>query len=162
VITKLPSCNSSYLKSLWHTQARLLQLLLPRVLATRTNTTKQAKTQGKVAVSKWWGDDFIPTCRSKWTNKEYQSEANHRKTINHNIKKDTKIFSRGSRACQHASPCCVDQHYVARRLIRNPHPSSPRAPPEPTASEVTQWHTQYIRATLWLFVGEGAKPLTSR
>jgi hypothetical protein len=148
--------------SLWHTQARLLQLLLPRVLATRTSTTKQAITQGKVAVSKRWEDDFIPTCRGKWTNEEYQCEAKNRETINHNIKRDTKIFSRGSRACRHASPRCVDQHYVVWWLIGNPHPSSPRALQEPTASEVTQWHAQYIRATLWLFVGEGAKPLTSR
>jgi hypothetical protein len=147
--------------SLWHTQARLLQLLLPRVLAIRTSTTKQGITQGKVAVSKRWEDDFIPTCRGKWTNKEYPCETNHRKTINHNIKRDTEIFSRGSRACRHASLRCVDQHYVVRRLIGNPHPSSSRAPQEPTASEVTQWHTQYIRATLWLFAGEGAKPLTS-
>jgi hypothetical protein len=77
------------------------------------------------------------------------------------ISRDTKIFSRGLRAYQHASSCCVDQHYVVRRLIENPHPSSPRVPQEPTASEVTQWHTQYIRATLWLFAGKGAKPLTS-
>jgi hypothetical protein len=148
--------------SLWHTQARLLQLLLPRVLATRTNTTKQAITQGKVAVSKRWEDDFISTCRDKWTNEEYQCEANHRETINHNIKRDTKIFFWRSRACWYASLRCVNQHYVIRRLIGNPHPSSLRAPQEPTASEVTQWHAQYIRATLWLFAGEGAKPLTSR
>jgi hypothetical protein len=147
--------------SLWHTQARLLQLLLPRVLATRTNTTKQAKTQSKVTVSKRWEDDFIPTCRGKWTNEEYQSEANHRETINHNIKRDTKIFSRGSRACRHVSPRCVNQHYMVRRLIGNPHPSSLRALQEPTANEITQWHAQYIRATLWLFVGEGKRPLTS-
>jgi hypothetical protein len=147
--------------SLWHTKARLLQLLLPSVLATRTSTTKQAKTQGKVMVSKQWEEEFIPTCRGKWTNEEYQYEANHQETINHNIKRDTKIFSRGSRACRHASPRCVDQHYVVWQLIGNPHPSSPRAPQEPTTSEVTQWHAQYIRATLWLFAGEGAKPLAS-
>jgi hypothetical protein len=147
--------------SLWHTQARLLQVLLPRELAIRTSTTKQAITQDKVAVSKRWEDDFIPTCRGKWTNDEYQCEANHRETINHNIKRNTKIFFRGSRACRHASPRCVDQHYVVRRLIGDPHPSFPRAPQEPTASEVTQWHAQYIRATLWLFVEEGAKLLTS-
>jgi hypothetical protein len=137
--------------SLWHTQARLLQQQLSRELATRTSTTKQTKTQGKVAVSKQLEDDFIPTCRGKWTNEEYQCEANHRETINHNIKRYTKIFSRGSRACRHASPRCVNQYYMVRWLIGNPHPSSPRAPQEPTASEVTQWHTQYIRATLWLF-----------
>jgi hypothetical protein len=148
--------------SLWHTQARLLQLLLPRVLAIRTSTTKQAITHGKIAVGKRWEDDFIPTCRDKWTNEEYQCEANHRKTINHNIKRDIKIFSRGSHACQHASPRYVDQHCVVRWLIGNPHPNSPRAPQEPTASEITQWHAQYIRATLWLFAGKGAKPLTSR
>jgi hypothetical protein len=148
--------------SLWHTQARLLQLLLVRVLATRTSTTKQAITQGKVTVSKRWEDDFIPTCRGKWINEEYQCEVNHRETINHNIKRDTKIFSWGSRACRHVSPRCVDQHYVVRQLIGNPHSNSRRAPQEPTASEVTQWHEQYIRATLWIFVGEGAKPLTSR
>jgi hypothetical protein len=147
--------------SLWHTQARLLQQLLPRVLATRTSTTKQAKTQGEVAVSKRWEEDFIPTCTGKWTNEEYQCEANHRETINHNIKRDTKIFSWSSRAWRHASPHCVDQHYVVRRLIGNPHPSSPRVPQEPTTSEVTQWHAQYIIATLWLFGREGAKPLTS-
>jgi hypothetical protein len=153
VLSKPPSCNSSYLESLWHSQARFLQLLLPRVLAKRTSTTKQAKTQGKVAVSKRWEDDFILTCRGKWTN--------HRETINHNIKRDTKIFSRGSRAYRHTSPHCVDQHYVVQQLIGNPRPSSPRAPQEPTSSEVTQWHTQYIRATLWLFTRQGAKPLIS-
>jgi hypothetical protein len=147
--------------SLRHTQARLLQLLLPRELATRTNKTKQSKTQGKVTVNKWWEDNFIPTCKGKWINEEYQCEANHRETINYNIKRDTKIFSRGSRACRHGSPRCVDQHYVVRRLIGYPHPSSLRAPQEPTASEIIQWHAQYIRATLWLFTGEGAKPLTS-
>jgi hypothetical protein len=106
------------------------------VLATRTNTTKQAIPQGEVAVSKWWEDDFIPTCRGKWTNDEYQCETNHRETINHNIKRDTKILSRGSRAYRHASPRCVDQHYVVRRLIWDPHLSSPRAPQEPTTSEI--------------------------
>jgi hypothetical protein len=161
VLSKPPSCKSSYLKSLWHTLARLLQLLLLRVLATRTSTTKQAITQGKVAVSKWWENYFIPTCRGKWTDEEYQCEVNHRETINHNIKRDTKIFSWGSRVCRHASPRYVDQHYVVQWLIGNPHSSSPRAPQEPTASEVTQWHAQYIRTTLWLFAREGAKPLTS-
>jgi hypothetical protein len=112
-------------------------------------------------VSKRWEDDFIPTCRGKWTNEKYQCEPNHREPINHNIKRDTKIFSQDSRACRHASPRCVDQHYVVRRLIRNLHPNSPRASQEPTTSEVTQWHAQYIRATLWLFTEEGAKPLTS-
>ena len=27
------------------------------------------------------------------------------------------FFFRGSRACRHASPCCVDQHLVVRQLI---------------------------------------------
>jgi hypothetical protein len=35
-------------------------------------------------------------------------------------------------------PRCIDQHLVVQRLIGNPKPSSPRAPQEPTASEVAQ------------------------
>jgi hypothetical protein len=35
-------------------------------------------------------------------------------------------------------PYCVDHHFMVRRLIGNPKPSSPRVPQEPTASEVTQ------------------------
>jgi alkylhydroperoxidase family enzyme len=30
--------------------------------------------------------------------------------------KSQAIFLRGSRACRHASPFCVDQHLVVRRL----------------------------------------------
>jgi hypothetical protein len=57
-------------------------------------------------------------------------------------------------------PCCVDHHFVVRRLIGNPKPSSPRAPQEPNVSEITQWHEQFTRATLRRFAGEGATPLT--
>ena len=31
--------------------------------------------------------------------------------------KDNQFLSRGSRACRHASPRCVDQRLVVRRLI---------------------------------------------
>ena len=55
------------------------------------------------------------------------------------------FFSRGSRACRHASPRCVDQHFVVQRLIGILHPSSPRAPQGPSTSEVAQWHTQFTR-----------------
>jgi hypothetical protein len=50
---------------------------------------------------------------------------------------------------------CLPAHYVpvvstttflVRWLIGNPKPSSPRAPQEPTTSEVTQWHEQFTRA----------------
>jgi len=30
--------------------------------------------------------------------------------------RDKRFFSRGLRACRHASPRCVDQHLVVRRL----------------------------------------------
>jgi hypothetical protein len=43
---------------------------------------------------------------------------NHRETINHKGSMETpRFFSRGLRACRHASPRCVDQHFLVRRLI---------------------------------------------
>jgi hypothetical protein len=40
------------------------------------------------------------------------------------MERDIRFFSRGSRACRHASPRCVDQHLVVRQLrgVAQPRP----------------------------------------
>jgi len=58
-------------------------------------------------------------------------------------------------------PRCVDQHFVVRRLIGIPHPSSPRAPQGPTTSEVAQRHAQSTNGCLWLSTGVCTKPSQS-
>ena len=58
-------------------------------------------------------------------------------------KDDTMILSRGSRACQHASPRCVDRSLVGSAA--NWHHTKPTrwAPQEPTLKvRVAQWHAQ--------------------
>jgi hypothetical protein len=76
-------------------------------------------------------------------------------------KMDTMIFSpEVHMLASTLRPRCVDHHFMVWRLIGNPKPNSPRPPQETTASEVTQWHEQFTRATLRRFVGEDATPLT--
>jgi hypothetical protein len=55
-------------------------------------------------------------------------------------------------------PCCVDHHFMVRRLIGNPKASSPRAPQEPTASEVTRWHEQFTRVAFGAAPGKAQHP----
>jgi len=43
-------------------------------------------------------------------------KTNQRKKSNQSQDMDTRFFFRGSRACRHASPHCVDQHLVVQRL----------------------------------------------
>jgi hypothetical protein len=73
------------------------------------------------------------------------------------------FFSRGSRACQHASPRCIDHTLggsAANRGFTNlaQQLGATRTYPQ---VRVTQWHEQFTRATFWLFVGEGTISLTS-
>ena len=55
---------------------------------------------------------IIPPCRGMNQSQD-EDYANHRENTND---KRQPIFSQGSRACQHASPRCVDQHLVVRQL----------------------------------------------
>jgi hypothetical protein len=53
-------------------------------------------------------------CRvDEWINPKMNT--NH-SSGEYQLARDNKFFSRGSRACQHASPHCIDQHLVVRRL----------------------------------------------
>jgi hypothetical protein len=81
--------------------------------------------------------------RGGWTNHNIWWSITGRNPIIH--KMNTRLFSRGSCAYQHANPRCVDHHFVVRRLIGSLKPSSPRELQEPTASELTQWHEQFTR-----------------
>jgi hypothetical protein len=81
---------------------------------------------------------FIPPCRGKEPINRYTIEDQSPGDNQFNRKMNIIFFSRGSRACRHASPRCVDLHLMVRRLIGSPHPSSPRAPQEPTTSEIAQ------------------------
>jgi hypothetical protein len=60
-------------------------------------------------------------------------------------KMDTMIFPQGSRACWHAtSPLCRPP-LCGLAANWQSKPSSPRAPQEPTVSDVSQWHKKFIR-----------------
>jgi hypothetical protein len=64
-------------------------------------------------------------------------KTNHREKSKKSITKVTHNFSPEVHVLAGTlRPCCVDQYYVVRWLIGDPHPSSLRAPQEPTASEV--------------------------
>ena len=72
------------------------------------------------------------------------------------------IFSRGSRACQHAtSPLCRPTlgGSVAKRCFTNLDHTIGHRKNRPT-SEVTQLHEQFNRVTFRRSVGEGTTPLT--
>jgi hypothetical protein len=56
--------------------------------------------------------------------------------INH--KGDAQFFFEVHVLAGTLHPRCVDHHFVVRRLIGNLKPSSPRAPQEPTVTEITQ------------------------
>jgi hypothetical protein len=98
---------------------------------------------------------FIPSRRG-WTNHNIWWPITGRNSIIHKI--NTRFFSRASRACRHANPRCVDLHLVVRQLIGNPKPNSPRAPQEPTASEVTRWHEQFTRVAFGAPPGKAQHP----
>jgi hypothetical protein len=87
-------------------------------------------------------------------------KSNHQDKSNHI--RDTRFFSRGSHACQHASPRCVDQHLVVHRAKRcctnlihiiGHHKNLP-------TSEVTQRHKQSTKVIFLLSTGKGTRPLT--
>jgi hypothetical protein len=103
------------------------------------------------------GEDmiFIPPRRG-WTNHNIWWPITGTNPIIH--KMNTRFFSQGSRACRHANPRCVDLHLVVQWLIGNPKPSSPRAPQEPTANEVAQWHEQFTRVAFGAPPGKAQHP----
>jgi hypothetical protein len=65
------------------------------------------------------------------TNHREKSKKSNTK-VTHNFSPEVHVLAGTLR------PRYVDHHFVVRRLIGNPKPSSLRAPQEPTASEVTQ------------------------
>ena len=85
--------------------------------------------------------------------------ANHWENAND---KRQPIFSRGSRACQHAmSPLCRPTlgGSAAKRCFTNLVHMIGHRKNLPT-SEVTQWHEQFTRVTFRHSAGEGTNPLT--
>ena len=62
--------------------------------------------------------------------------TNHQEKSNH--KNDTWFFSRGSRACLHTSPRCVNQHLVVRQLRGVARTSSNNWTPQRTYPQVRQ------------------------
>jgi hypothetical protein len=83
----------------------------------------------------------------EWTNHN-NMKTNHREKSKESNIVETHDFSPEVHVIAD-TPCprCVDHHFVVRRLIGNLKPSSPRAPQELIASEVTQWHDQFTRVT---------------
>ena len=80
--------------------------------------------------------------------------------INHNGGKRHKIFPRGSRACRHASPRCVDHHLVVRRLSGVHNHVLTRIPQEPTTSVIAQCHAQLV-IPFGSSPGQGSNPHNS-
>ena len=107
-----------------------------------------------------WVRDVILPCRGDWSNHKRISKIT-KNPINHQITKgdkETQDFSLKVHVLAGMlRPRCVDQHFVVRRLIGIPHPSSPRALQGPTTSEVAQWHVQSANSCLWLSAGVGTK-----
>ena len=102
-----------------------------------------------------------------WLYRRIEEWTNHKmnmKPITRRIQygKTQPIFFRGSCAYQHAtSPLCRPTlgGSAAKRCFTNLVHTIGHRKNLPT-SEVTQWHEQFTRAILWLFTGEGARPLT--
>jgi hypothetical protein len=89
-------------------------------------------------------------------------KTNHREKSKKSITKVTHNFSpEVHMLAVTLRPHCVDHHFVVRWLIGNPKPSSPRAPQEPTASEVTQWHEQFTRVAFGVPPRKAQHPLTN-
>jgi hypothetical protein len=66
-------------------------------------------------------------------------KTNHQEKSKESITMETHDFSPEVHVLAGTlRPHCVDHHFVVRQLIGNLKPSSPRAPQEPTVSEVTQ------------------------
>ena len=103
----------------------------------------------------------------RWLYRRVKEWTNHKMNINSitgRISKDKRqpIFSRGSRACEHAtSPLCRPTlgGSAAKRCFTNlVHTIGHRK--NLLTSEVTQWHKQSTRVTFWRSTGEGTSPLT--
>jgi hypothetical protein len=86
-------------------------------------------------------------------------KTNHREKSKESITVETHDFSPEVHVLAGTlRPRCVDHHFVVRQLIDNPKPSSPRAPQESTASEVTQWHEQFTRVAFGAPPGKAQHP----
>ena len=95
----------------------------------------------------------------EWTNHKVNIKSITRRIPN---SKRQPIFSRGSRACQHAtSPLCQPtlDGLAAKRCCTNLVHTIGHRKNLPT-SEVTQWHEQSTRVTFRRSAGEGTRPLT--
>jgi hypothetical protein len=86
-------------------------------------------------------------------------KTNHQKKSKESITMETHNFSPDVHVLASTLRSrCVDHHFVVRRLIGNPKSSSPRAPQQPTASEVTQWHEQFTRVVFGASPGKTQHP----
>jgi hypothetical protein len=86
-------------------------------------------------------------------------KTNHQKKSKESITVETHDFSPEVHVLAGTlRPGCADHHFMVRQLIGNPKPSSPKAPQEPTASEVTQWHEQFTRVAFGVTPGKAQHP----
>ena len=125
--------------------------------ALKTNYTKELVTTSLHKVKIGWRSLY---CRVEVMN---QSTCQHNKNTRRNpMTRDNQFFSRGSRACRHAtSPLCRPTlgGSAAKRCCTNLIHTIGHRKNLPT-SEVTQWHKQFTKVTFWHSIGEGTTPLT--